>query len=62
MEVKEYDKALALAPMISVTYWKELGKKVASALEDDGDERSVQYYVACEKSVKAAQLLARIAP
>lgn len=62
MEAKEYDKALALAPMISITYWKELCRKVANALEEDGDERAVQYYVACEESVKAAQLLARIAP
>ncbi|EPY29506.1 hypothetical protein STCU_04515 [Strigomonas culicis] len=60
MEIEEWDRAIAMAPVLSREYWRAVCLRAAETLEQRGDSsRAVTYYIIAEEGQRAAQLVAR---
>ncbi|RHY28145.1 hypothetical protein DYB32_006201 [Aphanomyces invadans] len=57
VEVDDWEAALAMAPAVSLAYWRELASKYADVLQAKEDEAAFAYYLATQQLPKAVQVL-----
>lgn len=49
MQLKNYKKALAFAPGVSIEYWQELAVRHAQILNQEGNEQAAIASIVCNK-------------
>ncbi|SPQ97791.1 unnamed protein product (mitochondrion) [Plasmodiophora brassicae] len=60
VDLEEWERALAVAPAVSVPYWKDLSAKYAQHLADRGDDRAVAYWLASGSVEPAVELYKKV--
>ncbi|RHY84968.1 hypothetical protein DYB26_004400 [Aphanomyces astaci] len=57
VEVEDWEAALAMAPAVSIEFWRQLAAKYADVLQAKQDESAVMYYLATHQVAKAVDVL-----